>query len=105
MSSHTPHTNRSYPEYLTIDLHGMNRWKARRALFNSLIKLLSKGKQCLFVVHGYHHGTVLRDYIRNGRLLTDLHRNLPLLPDIRIHQTQPGATKISFVGGKMLWGM
>ena len=105
MYSNHPQSSALEKGRITLDLHGMCRWKARRVLFNSLVKLLAEGKRYLFVVHGYHHGTVLRDYIRNGRLLKDLHRNLPLLPDIRIHQVEPGATKISFAARKMQWGM
>ena len=105
MTPYITHTNHSYQGYLTVDLHGLNRWKARSVLFNSLIKLLAKGKHHLLVIHGYHHGTVLRDYIRNGKLMIDLHREFPLLPDIRVQRTQKGATNISFTKGEKKWAI
>ena len=81
-----------------VDLHGMNRWKARKVLFQGIFRLLAIGKDSFLVVHGYHHGTVLRDYIRNGRFLRDLYTEYPLLPTVKIVEYQPGATRILIQG-------
>jgi hypothetical protein len=77
-----------------IDLHGMHRWKAKKAIIRGIFSLMAQGKLSLLVIHGYHHGTILRDYIRNGRFLRDLHQEYPLLPPVKIIEHQPGATKI-----------
>lgn len=77
-----------------LDLHGMNRWKARRILIRGIFRLLATGKKTLVVIHGYHRGTVLRDYIRDGRFLQDLQAEFPSLPPVTIVEYQPGATKI-----------
>ena len=77
-----------------VDLHGMHRWKAKNVLIRGIISLICQGEQSLLVIHGYHHGTVLRDYIRRGRFLRDLQREYPLLPPVTIVEYQPGATKI-----------
>jgi len=74
----------------------MHRWKARKELFQNLVSLLANSKDHLFVIHGFNHGTVLRDYIRGGGLTKDLHKILPLLPEIRITWSQEGATTIFF---------
>ena len=78
-----------------IDLHGLRRWEARKALFNGIFSILSKGESYLLVVHGYHGGTVHRDYIRGGQLLHDLRRIYPLLPVVTVYDYQPGATIIN----------
>jgi len=96
-----PNTNEAakiHTKNVKLDLHGMNRWKARKALFRRILQLLVSGKKDLLVIHGYHHGTVLRDYIRDGRFLRDLHTEYPLLPPVKIVPYQPGATKILIQG-------
>ena len=77
-----------------IDLHGMNRGMARDALLQAIITFLTTGKESLLVVHGFHHGTVLRDYLRKGRFVRDLRNEYPLFPPVEIIEYQPGATKI-----------
>jgi len=103
--THTGTTAHASQDAITVDLHGMGRWKARKVLFNNLIKLLAEGRKELLVIHGYHHGTVLRDYIRSGSLSEDAKRHYPLLPEITTRNFQNGATKISFSGRKMSWVM
>ena len=95
-----PNTNeaaKNHSRNTKLDLHGMNRWKARKALFLGIIHLLATEKDSLLVIHGYHHGTILRDYIRKGRFLRDLHTEYPLLPPVKIIEYQPGATKIQIL--------
>lgn len=85
--------------FLRIDLHGQNRWKARKTLFRLMIRLLSQKKVFLLIIHGYRHGTVLRDYIRSGRFARDLAWRYPQLPGIVVVVAHDGATKIYFEGG------
>jgi len=86
--NHSPHFNG------IVDLHGMHRWKAKKVLIGMIFSLVVRGKQSLLVIHGYHHGTVLRDYIRGGRFIADLRKEYPLLPYVSIIEYRPGATKI-----------
>ena len=90
-----PHLKSSF---LQLDLHGMNRWKARKQLFIYLIRLFSQNKAYLFVIHGHRHGTVLRDYIRSGRFSRDLRREFPLFPRIEIEAVREGTTRIMVLG-------
>ena len=47
-----------------IDIHNMNKDQAKTAIDAMLRK--NKGEMCrLRVVHGYHGGTVLRDFVRS----------------------------------------
>ncbi|MCH4034724.1 MAG: Smr/MutS family protein [Lachnospiraceae bacterium] len=47
-----------------IDLHGLSCREARRLLGN-VINLL-RGPASIKVIHGYHHGTALRDMVRTN---------------------------------------
>ena len=80
--------------FLRLDLHGMNRWKARKQLFLFLIRLFAQRKSYLFVIHGYRHGTVLRDYIRDGTLSKDLRKEFPHFPQIKIAVVDEGTTRV-----------
>ena len=80
--------------FLRLDLHGMNRWTARKQLLNYLFRLLAQNKNFLLAIHGYRRGTVLRDYIRQGGLVRDLRRQFPLFPSIKIEEVHDGATRI-----------
>ena len=47
-----------------IDIHNMNKTQAQIAIDAKLKK--NKGEMCrLMVIHGYHGGTVLRDFVRS----------------------------------------
>lgn len=52
-----------YGKLLKLDLHGMILEEAKAELFNTLFHIDIKYKGIL-VVHGYHKGTVLKNYIR-----------------------------------------
>ena len=77
-----------------VDLHGMNRWKAKNTLERAILSLVGPQERSITVIHGYHQGTVLRDYLRSGLFANDLLHEYPLLPDIVIEERQPGITRI-----------
>ena len=52
----------SHTENYMIDLHGLKRKEAKRFL-NNIVNLTTKTTE-LHVIHGYNHGTVLKDMIR-----------------------------------------
>lgn len=51
-------------EAVIVDVHGLKVVKARR-LINNIINLIM-GSFELFVIHGYHNGTAIRDMLREG---------------------------------------
>ena len=51
-----------YTAYYTIDLHGLKRKEAKRFL-NNIVNITTKTTE-LYVIHGYNHGTVLKDMIQ-----------------------------------------
>ena len=74
-------------DQLTVNVHGLS--------LNSMIKLL-KNISCLYrgqftmrIIHGFNHGTTLKDAIRGTGLFT---RSYKVVPD----QTNPGVTMIVF---------
>ena len=48
---------------LTVDLHGKNTYQAKVAL-DAALRRAKAGTYRIRVVHGYHGGTSLRDFIR-----------------------------------------
>ena len=69
---------------VTIDLHGKNTYQARVAIDAALRR--SKGVYRIRIVHGFNHGTELRDMVRaeykNARGV------------IRMDSSEPGATTL-----------
>lgn len=70
-------------DMICIDLHGLSCFDARRFL-NNVINILRNPEE-LQVIHGYNHGTALRDMIRK-----DLHN--PHIIDIRTDERNYGIT-------------
>lgn len=56
-----------------VDLHRLAVWQAKEEILNSL-KIIEKRKdlQGLFLIHGSHGGTRIRDYIRKGPLKSSI---------------------------------
>ena len=50
-----------YPDRMSIDLHGKTRREAKR-LLNNIINTI-RHPFTIEVIHGYNHGTVLKDMI------------------------------------------
>ena len=48
---------------LTVDLHGKNTYQAKVTL-DAALRRAKAGTYRIRVVHGYHSGTALRDFIR-----------------------------------------
>ena len=59
----------------TIDLHGLSLREAKAEIRNAIMhrKLVTNQQSRLFtIVHGYNHGTKIRDYVRSGEMECDL---------------------------------
>lgn len=51
------------PGIVELDLHGKNQYQARIAVTSALNKA-RRGTYRIRIIHGFHHGTSLRDMIR-----------------------------------------
>ena len=51
--------------YIDVDLHGMTRRQAERLVKN--IINVNRGKFILNVIHGFNHGTVLKDMMMTNK--------------------------------------
>lgn len=85
------HAGRS-DEEISVDLHGLSERQARRFLRN-LIACMKTGFT-IFVIHGYKHGTVIRNMVRDENRVIS-HRIVKVDPCM----WNPGAT--TMVVGQM----
>lgn len=53
-----------YGKLYTLDLHGQTLDEARASLIN-LLSHIDSNYSGILVIHGYHKGRVLKDFIRN----------------------------------------
>ncbi|MCR5041871.1 MAG: Smr/MutS family protein [Clostridia bacterium] len=51
-----------YEGIVTVDVHGMNPFKAEAAVNSALRR--SRGAYIIRIIHGHNNGTVLRDAVR-----------------------------------------
>lgn len=51
------------PGVLVLDLHGLNRYQAEIAI-NAALRRGTGSLYRIHLVHGYHQGTALRDWVR-----------------------------------------
>ena len=56
-------------EMISVDLHGLTVAKAKRLLSN-IIALDKDGKDIL-IIHGYNHGTAIKDMVNDEKLLNN----------------------------------
>ena len=49
---------------IAIDLHGKNTYQAK-VIIDSQLRRASAGTYRIRIIHGYHGGTALRDFIRS----------------------------------------
>lgn len=61
--------------YLKIDLHGLELATAKIELYYALQECIVNGDDELEIVHGYRHGTVLKDYIRSNSFIQDMKKD------------------------------
>lgn len=52
-----------YGKYMVVDLHGMTKEEAKAQLIYALGSY-DVDIRCLVIVHGYHHGTVIKNLVK-----------------------------------------
>ena len=77
-----------------LDLHGLNQANARN-MINKQVRF-NQEHNCreILLIHGYHNGTILRNYIRNGELEQNILDAFPNIFSLGIYPVEEGATKI-----------
>ena len=65
---------------ITVDLHGKNTYQAKVTV-DAMLRRVKAGTYRLRLVHGYHGGTALRDFIRTEYVHHPKVRRLLLSPD------------------------
>ena len=58
--------------FYSIDLHGMGLWKAKNAVEEKIRESVMLGIDRINIIHGYHGGTVLRDYFLSKKFYIDM---------------------------------
>ncbi|MHA1147757.1 MAG: Smr/MutS family protein [Promethearchaeota archaeon] len=57
---------------MKCDLHGFRLFDAIEEVINFIEVCLSSGDRILFIIHGYRHGQVLKNYFRSKEFLEDM---------------------------------
>lgn len=63
MNYHDTFLELEYGKLYTLDLHGLTLDEARASLIN-LFSHIDNNYNGILVIHGYHKGRVLKDYVR-----------------------------------------
>jgi hypothetical protein len=79
-----------------IDVHGKKLREASIYICNRVEEAFVVGFQGLTIIHGYKRGTVIRDYIRKGRLRRNLKLHHPKVPLLKLNRSDPGVTHVIF---------
>lgn len=56
---------------MEIDVHGMLRQNAKKYILESIDRCYKNGDTTLKVIHGFNHGTAIRDWLRGSKTLGD----------------------------------
>lgn len=57
---------------MKTDLHGFRLFDAIEEIIDLIEYCLSSGERIIFIIHGYKHGQVLRNYFRSKEFIEDM---------------------------------
>jgi len=81
---------------LECDLHGFELSDAIIEVYHALEECAVNEDKLLEIVHGYYHGTVLRNYFRSKRFLQQTAREGYKLRNVK--SSNPGKTQFLIIG-------
>jgi len=81
---------------LECDLHGCELSEAKIEVLQALEECTVNEDKLLEIVHGYYHGTVLRNYFRSKRFLQEAEREGFKLRAVK--SLNPGKTQFLIIG-------
>ncbi len=59
---------------MEIDLHGLELWDALEEILHHLEECRVKGIQEISIIHGYHGGRILKNYIQTDGFIKEMKR-------------------------------
>lgn len=59
---------------MEIDVHGMRLWEAIDEIIYCLEECRVQEVHAITIIHGYHHGRVLKDYIQSRGFIREMKR-------------------------------
>ena len=80
---------------IEIDLHDYPFAEAKQEILDRIQEAWTSGSS-LKLIHGYHRGKAIRDYLRGQMLGADVRRHLPDVGEFVIGSSSKGTTTISF---------
>ena len=82
---------------MRVDLHGLPLSEAKIKSQVSVAEAWSKSNSSIELIHGYHLGNAIKDYVQNkDGLRKDIEIKYPEVSELKLRDKGLGATKISF---------
>jgi|TARA_B100000959_G_C14524115_1_gene436697 hypothetical protein len=82
---------------MRVDLHGLPLSEAKIKSQVSVAEAWSKSNSSIELIHGYHLGNAIKDYVQNkDGLRKDIEIIYPEVSELKLRDKGLGATKISF---------
>ena len=82
---------------MRVDLHGLPLSEAKIKSQVSVAEAWSKSNSSIELIHGYHLGNAIKDYVQNkDGLRKDIVIIYPEVSELKLRDKGLGATKISF---------
>ncbi|MEJ2280121.1 MAG: Smr/MutS family protein [Candidatus Lokiarchaeota archaeon] len=60
---------------MEIDIHGLRLWEAIDEILYFLEECKANDIKEISIIHGYHHGNILKDYIRSEGFIIEIAKN------------------------------
>ena len=87
---------------IEVDLHNLRLFDAEIVICNAIEEAWCNDDGCLLLIHGYHNGKAIREFIRSpGGLRKKIARNYPEIPEIEIIPCDYGSTYVLIGGGNV----
>ena len=80
---------------IRCDLHGFRLFEAVEEIIDTIESCVSLGDFILFIIHGYRHGQVLKNYFRSKKFIEEM---MELGYHLRmLNQPNPGVTAFKLI--------
>jgi len=84
-----------FKDPIEVDLHNLRLFDAEVEICDAIEEAWTCEKRCLLLIHGYHNGVAIREFIRSpGGLVKRVARNYPEIPELEIIRRDNGSTYV-----------